>query len=104
MKLTDYLEKMLGPLPKTLFFEYPTLEAVSTFIASAFDRQLKALFELSPATAGEGAHTGVAVVLERPAVDEPDTNTGRAMTVETEPPVDAHEIAVIGAAGRFPLA
>src|SRR3546814_4924351 len=54
MKLTDDLEKMLGPLPKTLFFEYPTLEAVSTFIAGAFDRQLKALFELSPATAGEG--------------------------------------------------
>src|SRR3546814_6333823 len=30
MKLTDDLEKVLGPLPKTLFFEYPTLEAVST--------------------------------------------------------------------------
>jgi len=86
MKLTADLEKVFGPLPKTLFFEYPSIEAAGAYFVDRFPRQLTELFELTP--------------------DEKQDNAdaGQAAAVETTVQTGAYDIAVIGMSGRFPQA
>jgi polyketide synthase PksN len=104
MKLINDLEKILGPLPKTLLFEYPTIEAVSAYLAGSFAPQLATLFELAPAAArSEGVADAVARS-SNPVVEMFDSDAGRAAVVETAVSTDIHDIAVIGMSGRFPQA
>jgi len=86
MKLTNDLEKVFGPLPKTLFFEYPSIEAVGAYFVDRFPQQLTMLFKLTP--------------------DEKQDNAdaGKAAAVETTVQTGAYDIAVIGMSGRFPQA
>ncbi|MDP1772748.1 MAG: SDR family NAD(P)-dependent oxidoreductase, partial [Methylobacter sp.] len=92
MKLTDDLEKVFGPLPKTLFFEYPSIDAVGAYFVDRFPQQLTALFKLSPA-AGEN---------EDAVANQPDA--AKAAVTGTAVQTGLYDIAVIGMSGRFPQA
>lgn len=90
MKLTNELEKVFGPLPKTLFFEYPSIDAVGTYFIHTFPQQLSELFKSAPEA---GA-----------VIDQPDTDAGKTAALETAVQTGLYDIAVIGMSGRFPQA
>lgn len=84
-RLTDALEQDFGPLPKTLFFEYRTLQALTGYFLSAHTATLGRLFgnpEPEPPTPPQG---------------------GTAPRREAPPPLAAGApIAIIGLSGRYP--
>ena len=85
MKLTGDLEKIVGPLPKTLLYEHPTIEAVSAYLAGACAPQLAKLFGAAPEA------------VARPLA--PAEPVKPAMLAAA-----SRDIAVIGMSGRFPMA
>ena len=87
MKLGSDLEKILGPLPKTLFYEHPSVEAASSFIAETCRPQLAKLFDVAPPAPPKAAPVPKAPIVEAPVAA-----------------VDSQDIAVIGMSGRFPMA
>ncbi len=85
VRLTDELEKTFGPLPKTLFFEHRTLDAVLDLFPRA-----------SCAIGLRDAVTGKAAAATRPLIAAPQKPEPRR-----EP--DLHSpIAIVGLAGRYP--
>ncbi len=83
MQLMDVLERDFGPLPKTLFFEYQTLEALIGYFREKHRVRLAEI-------------TGAA----RQAPEMPARKTSDAVK---RGPVAANEpIAIIGLAGRYP--
>ncbi len=117
MSLTAQLEKHLGPLPKTLFFEYQTVAALGEHLAQAYRAPLQAL--LAPAVEHTAATNTLpsapaprhASAAARPAA-QPSlrgkthglvrraayarTTTARSATSEP--------IAIVGLSGRYPEA
>lgn len=86
VRLTDELEKTFGALPKTLFFEHRTLQAVVDYFV---DNHGERLAEVTRTTAALGA----ARVRDRGLSEEPASTA----TVDPDAP-----IAVVGLAGRYP--
>nr|WP_255323123.1 SDR family NAD(P)-dependent oxidoreductase [Lysobacter sp. K5869] len=111
MSLTAQLEKHLGPLPKTLFFEYQTVAALGEHLAQAYRVSLLAL--LAPAaeptaatnalqTAPVPRPAGVAV---RPAAQAPLRGKAQALVRRAPSARAAFEpIAIVGLSGRYPEA
>ena len=112
MNLTSQLEKHFGPLPKTLFFEYQTIEALSEHLVQAHAATLQSL--LNPAGAPAAAPT--AAPASRALVPTRDTPRSEAKTVlrgksaaptfmaRRSPSATPEPIAVIGLSGRYPEA
>ncbi len=115
MNLTSQLEKHFGPLPKTLFFEYQTIEALSEHLVQAHAATLQSL--LNPA--GTPAAAPAAAPASRAMVPARDTARSEAKTVlrgksaapafmarRSQPGQSGHPepIAVIGLSGRYPEA
>ncbi|MDO9105380.1 MAG: amino acid adenylation domain-containing protein [Methylovulum sp.] len=106
MGLTAELEKTFGVLPKTLFFEYQTLLALSRYFLASYPQQLAqilGLADIEPA-APFMPEDGMAVNAERRkrfvfpvAEDAPDKPPRQAAA-------GSADIAVIGVAGRYPQA
>ena len=112
MSLTAQLEKHLGPLPKTLFFEYQTIATLSEHLVQAHQARLQAL--LSPAVEPAAAQTESRARPTGPTPGMPRQDvkpalrgkasgalirraaSGRAITSEP--------IAIIGLSGRYPEA
>lgn len=98
-KMNDRLESDFGPLPSTLFFEYQTVRDLAGYLADEHSPRVAALtadpaaVTPSPAGAPGAAHT---------------VAPGSAAAESAEPILDdAHDsedIAVIGMAGKFPMA
>lgn len=90
MKLTEEMENEFGPLSKTLFFEYPTLEELSGYFAKQFKHKLTDLL-------------GSATATEEPA---PTTTYSPAGTQSTDvsKPAASCELVIIGVSGRYPQA
>ncbi|MCG6893704.1 MAG: SDR family NAD(P)-dependent oxidoreductase, partial [Desulfobacteraceae bacterium] len=90
------MEELLGPLPKTLLFEYPNLRQLAAHMARRYGSRLTALLG--------GGGTGVA---DSPAKEDgreikpPPLETG-ALSQQERATLDG--IAVIGIAGRYPMA
>ncbi|MGW4325246.1 SDR family NAD(P)-dependent oxidoreductase [Nocardia sp. NPDC004573] len=89
-KMNDRLETDFGPLPSTLFFEYQTVRDLAGYLADEHAPRLAVLTDAKPETISPGdvvapAHTAV-----------PASAPGSAD--------DAQDIAVIGMAGKFPMA
>jgi polyketide synthase PksN len=105
MKLTNDLEKLLGPLPKTLFFEYPTIAEVAAHLAETLTSKLSTLFDTA---------TPVARTVQAPTAASVENNARVAEPVpvppllspspETNALAATRDIAVIGMSGRFPMA
>ncbi|MGZ8239787.1 MAG: type I polyketide synthase, partial [Methylobacter sp.] len=92
MRLTGELEKVFGPLPKTLFFEYPSIDAVGAYFVDRFPQQLTSLLEPTSA-----------IVEKQEAVAEQPEAVKAAVT-ESAVQTGLYDIAVIGMSGRFPQA
>jgi acyl transferase domain-containing protein/acyl carrier protein/aryl carrier-like protein len=114
MNLTAKLEKHFGPLPKTLFFEYQTIAALSEHLVQAHAERLQAL--LAPAA---GAPAATAVPAPTHAAPEPaavrqavkPTLRGKAaapgVLLRRGPSASStasESIAIVGLSGRYPEA
>ncbi|WP_266160742.1 SDR family NAD(P)-dependent oxidoreductase, partial [Dyella silvatica] len=105
LDLTRALEKQFGPLPKTLFFEYQTIAALSGYFVQHHQAAMAALL---------GENRAVAALVSTPSaskLDKPVAGpTGRRSRYETrnrvsrEARAEVGEIAIIGVAGRYPQA
>ena len=92
VRLTDRLEKDFGRLPKTLFFDHQTLDALAAYFVARHGDQLAALPGL-----GELPSAVPAV----PAVPPGPAATASLQQPMT-PPAEEEGIAIIGLAGRYP--
>ncbi|WP_412679436.1 amino acid adenylation domain-containing protein [Brevibacillus fortis] len=113
MKLTNQLEKSFGSLPKTLFFEYQTIqELIGYFLDSYRDKFIEIL--------GLTEQQETVVIQETASVTKEENTSKRLMTSrrergrkgsrftstqkETQPVKGALDIAIIGVSGRYPKA
>ena len=99
MKLTNQLEKTLGSLSKTLFFEYQTITGLTGYFVTHYAKQLTALFAATASRTSEAMPSA-------PAPTRP-TSSRRFNRVRNRAPSPATEpeaIAIIGLSGRYPEA
>ncbi|MBL4743023.1 MAG: SDR family NAD(P)-dependent oxidoreductase, partial [Cycloclasticus sp.] len=121
VQLTRVLEKDFGALPKTLFFEYQTLSALTTYFVTQHTQPLQQYFSNG---AAQREASAVAVKKNRPAaalslpslraISSPVASlvTERPVTPTSEHPQPRHHtpntavepIAIIGLAGYYPQA
>ncbi|MCX5214354.1 SDR family NAD(P)-dependent oxidoreductase [Kitasatospora sp. NBC_00240] len=113
MNLTNKLEQVFGSLPKTLFFEYQSIHALTEYFLEAHGERLAALLGADdPEPAAPARPAGPEPVA--PAASEPAAparpaaprrgRTVRRAAARTEPAAGGLEIAVVGLAGRYPQA
>lgn len=110
MNLTGKLEKTFGTLPKTLFFEYQTINELSEYITANFQEKLQDLFSIEK-TAKKSATQPITKPVQK---EQLPTNTRKqrrkfthttknqnvyATSLET---VINEPIAIIGLSGRYP--
>ncbi|MEU2038944.1 thioester reductase domain-containing protein [Nocardia niwae] len=93
-KMNDRLETDFGPLPSTLFFEYQTVRDLAGYLADEHAPRLAVLTDSTPETTSSGdvvaaEHTTASSNSAEPVLGRVD---------------DAEDIAVIGMAGKFPMA
>nr|CCC21123.1 type-I polyketide synthases [Streptomyces himastatinicus ATCC 53653] len=95
LETTARLEELFGPLPKTIFFEYVTIEGVAGYFLASHRATLETILGgEAPAEAG--------------TVAEPEAETAAPapLTVTERPTApsrdDYHDIAVIGISGTYP--
>ena len=102
MELTNHLEKILGSLSKTLFFEYQTIQEVSDYFLEFHGEKLRGLFgvgerrEIVPETLNEEASLKRKSSRSRFVSISKSSLANRSVT-----PLD---IAIIGLSGRYPQA
>jgi len=110
MNLTGKLEKIFGTLPKTLFFEYQTIDELSEYIAANFQDKLQSLFSIEK-TAKTSSIQSVVKKIKKEQIPT-RTRTQRrkfkataqhqnsyAKSLET---VINEPIAIVGLSGRYP--
>ncbi|WP_406012013.1 SDR family NAD(P)-dependent oxidoreductase [Streptomyces sp. NBC_00984] len=129
--VTARLEKLFGPLSKTIFFEYLNIADVAAHFVESRPEQLAAVLEASggagapavpaaaPATRSEGRAEPRAVESGRaepravesgraesgdvaPETAEPDRAESAALVVREPERDDRHDIAIVGVSGRYP--
>ncbi|MCS1417593.1 MAG: Polyketide synthase PksL [Verrucomicrobia subdivision 3 bacterium] len=100
MQLTNQLEKVFGPLSKTLFFEYQTIQGLSGYFVEHFAEELREAMGGEPPPPAPPA----AAPTPAPAPPAPPPEARVAARAPAAPPPEARprDIAVIGLAGRYP--
>lgn len=99
MQLTADLEAIFGSLPKTLFFEYQTLEELSGYFQNAHGERLHELLQ-----GDEIVVDNAAPPPQRQASAPLLTTQARRAAGNKEVPLETPDIAIIGLAGRYPQA
>ncbi|MFF2445393.1 beta-ketoacyl synthase N-terminal-like domain-containing protein, partial [Priestia megaterium] len=99
MNLTNKLEQVFGSLPKTLFFEYQSIGALTEYFLEAHGDRLAELLSADSEAPGGDA---VGAAPKPAAPPRPSTRRPRSRRPETAS--EGLEIAVIGLAGRYPQA
>ena len=95
MKLTRQLERHLGPLSKTLFFEYQTIQELADYLVKAHSQKLMKLFDIEKTVAAKSVDLQPSLSLkerEKSVIPQPET----VFLAQED------GIAVIGLAGRYP--
>ncbi|MET9831647.1 SDR family NAD(P)-dependent oxidoreductase [Streptomyces sp. NPDC006385] len=104
-RLNTELERHFDDLPKTLFFEYTTLEELVGYFVAEYGPRLA---ELAAAEAGTEPPAAPDGLQEPPSATPPAPTPALARpSAEARPPRNpdhADAVAVIGLAGRYPLA
>ncbi|HYI08885.1 MAG TPA: SDR family NAD(P)-dependent oxidoreductase, partial [Thermoanaerobaculia bacterium] len=105
MKLTTQLEKTFDSLPKTLFFEYQTIGALTEYFIAHRAAQLTAL--LAPEAAPPQVRQAVASA-SAPAPEPTrlvsSRRFSRQRSLAPAPAAEPEPIAIIGMSGRYPQA
>ncbi|HEY8027484.1 MAG TPA: SDR family NAD(P)-dependent oxidoreductase, partial [Burkholderiaceae bacterium] len=111
LDLTRTLEKVFGPLPKTLFFEYQTIAALSEYFLQNHAALMDSLIGLRLSGQQAVQQTGPQLIQRSvPAAKAAATLPSRISRYESRKQVDRApesgftEIAIIGLAGRYPQA
>jgi acyl carrier protein len=90
VEITNRMEEVLGPLSKTLFFEYVDLDSLGAYIAGEHGAALSALFSEEEVTAPEVTQD----------VSEPEVPPVQARAAPSEDPGrperDSRDIAIVG--------
>ncbi|MFR9749865.1 SDR family NAD(P)-dependent oxidoreductase [Nocardia sp. 004] len=103
-KMNERLETDFGPLPSTLFFEYRTVRDLAGYLADEHAARLAALTaDPNPATALSGGETAT-VHPEPPDHSKPEPAPAPHRLAVGDSGDVEDDIAVIGMAGRFPMA
>ncbi|MBV9493032.1 MAG: SDR family NAD(P)-dependent oxidoreductase [Acidobacteria bacterium] len=101
MKLTAHLEKTFGSLPKTLFFEYQTVDALAGYFAKHHAAQLATLLAPSAPRLVEATPP----TAPAPAQKQTRRRFRPSQAVATASSVsEPQPIAIIGLSGRYPQA
>lgn len=90
LQMTNELESTFGWLPKTLYFEYPTIAALAGALAESHPVELRALLGVE----GEPLQRGDVAILNTPERKEADLRR----------PTAEESIAIVGLSCRFPHA
>ncbi|MER6142061.1 amino acid adenylation domain-containing protein [Streptomyces sparsogenes] len=101
MSVVRRLEERVGPLSKTLLFEYVTVDELADHLASAYPDAFAAPAEAAVPAAPAGV-TEVAVPVAR--AGEPERPERAAADPAPAATAEDHDIAIIGVAGRYPQA
>ncbi len=105
MSLTRALEHIFGPLSKTLFFEYQTLQELAGYFVAHHAGKLASLLATPVAPAPAAPAAGTAPVAARGAARRLDAaRTLSRRTARPGAPASHDEIAIVGVAGRYPQA
>lgn len=101
VSLTNQLEQTFGALPKTLFFEYQTIAALTGYFIKSHAAKLTALFT------GAGTHKPKAAVVTPPQLQPPSPAMikRRRQTIaaaENKKQTANEPVAIVGLSGRYP--
>ncbi|HEX8619469.1 MAG TPA: SDR family NAD(P)-dependent oxidoreductase, partial [Thermoanaerobaculia bacterium] len=99
MKLTNHLEKTFGSLPKTLFFEYQSIQQLAGYFLARHATRLNALLGTSHNDVTEPVAVPAAVTARQKLVP-----SRRFAGRSAAPAAQADPIAIIGLSGRYPEA
>lgn len=104
VQLTSHLEKIFGPLPKTLFFEYQSVQAITSYFLQNYEDKLVQLLHQS-------GHVTVNKEVVLPVNQIPITHKSAVprlavKNIRTDPQADPEQtdIAIIGISGKYPQA
>ncbi|UBI81051.1 SDR family NAD(P)-dependent oxidoreductase [Ensifer canadensis] len=108
MKMTRDLEKIFGTLPKTLFFQYPTVDELAGYFAASYAPQVEKLLQQAsptaqkrtpPVKAGQDGDTPTPPFKEIAQPQPPHISASSNGLVGRR-----DDIAIIGLSGRYPKA
>lgn len=99
MELTKELEKTFGSLPKTLFFEYQTIEELSAYFVDAFPTLIYKVTEVS---IDASAHIFTPVTTIEGERNSNIHYSDRKFMAPEDKCIGEEDVAVIGLAGRYP--
>ncbi len=105
MQLTNELEKIFGSLPKTLFFEYESLQQITDYFLAAYRTELIKLLNLeqgTPISAKSGSSTAVEnkkALFRSPRKQRPPKFSEGIIRQKEAAGLD---VAIIGVSGRYP--
>ena len=115
MDLTNELEKIFGSLPKTLFFEYQTLDELAQYFIRSHAARLATLFAPDASTDRRVAVAASAGASKAAAEPVPDPSAGRSAARrrrfaaiapseagQSDAARLAEPIAIVGLSGRYP--
>ncbi|MBC9915290.1 SDR family NAD(P)-dependent oxidoreductase [Chitinophaga varians] len=101
VSLTNQLEQTFGALPKTLFFEYQTIAALTAYFIKSHAARLTALFTGSSGNKPKAAvATPPRVQQPSPAVIKRRRQTG--VVTDSKKQTAAEPVAIVGLSGRYP--
>ncbi|MFF7240917.1 SDR family NAD(P)-dependent oxidoreductase [Streptomyces collinus] len=100
-RIADLLAERMGDLPPTLLFEHPTIREVADHLVERYPDRVRALLPDQPRPAPARVTEPAPAQVTEPAPTQ--VTEAVARPVETAPAADTR-IAVIGVAGRYPLA
>ncbi|MDC8758420.1 SDR family NAD(P)-dependent oxidoreductase [Janthinobacterium fluminis] len=106
MSITVALERVFGPLSKTLLFEYQTLQALADYFVEQHLAQLSAVLDepaAPPAAVAAPASDAAAAPFAAPRTTA-RRFLGGTLPQPAQAPVAKDDIAIIGVAGRYPQA
>ncbi len=105
MRLSERLEREFGPLPKTLFFQYANLSEIAGHLARRYGPLLKNKMSPDESTATDQAPEEPAAGPGPSSASAPATEPTQVLRAGAGKTTHENgEIAVIGVAGRYPMA
>jgi len=99
-RFNDKMAEMVGPLPKTLLFEYQTLRDLTGYFVRNYSSRLERLFADKEEISEQGIEALPAVL---PSI-KPSTTAFSTRPPIHHSPAREEEIAIIGIGGRYPSA